>query len=447
MAQQERLGTGLQSQPLLSGGNDNPSLTQGTPTTFFFNNVPDRAPSGQLAYLLPFVDVTISGNFVQAGGGGSVVPWDSFVSALLDSGEISNAWHGTPISANNFKGAHAHIWEYICNGFRYASRRRAPFAAANGTYPFDWTFRMPLSARYGNLIRETSQLALLYQNAQLKLNIPPASVITGLSAGSSLTALTCRASAKLLPTTELTLGTVMELVMSQFASGGSQITIPKFGTDTYISGVLGQGGVAWLGWLTSVLNQGGSFTSNNITQFNFPWRGQVQTNHTIDLALDQHLAMINDRPNEGVSDTTVAGHQLDSNNFPYLMTANDTPIAGLDQRNMYAWPLVPANNALDLTDLQTAAGDQTFNATATGGFGGVAHIILGHYARVWQVAKAKDWVAQIMAGGANSLAAYVLGAAGAQAAAAKQLMVRTPKTQQTLTPDQGTYLAHMFTNA
>lgn len=442
----DRLGSGPQASPLLSGSTDAPIPTAGNQTSFFFNTVPDRCPSPGLAYILPFVLLTLKFSITQSGGTGVVIAGDRVVGQLFDSFEISNAWHATPISANNVKGVHHQIWENIGNGFRYASRRLEAVPAANGTYNRELQILLPLSCRFGALMRETAQLSLLYQNAQLKVNMAPTTRITTLSPGSSVTFTSLRASAILVPTTELVLGTPFEFVLSQFSSGGSMVQIPKFGTDTNLSGVQAKGGVGWLGWITGELDQGGSFVTGNLTQFNFDWRGQQFTNHMDALALTQFWAMFADEPRVGTQDTSVANPTiLDVNNFPYTQS-NTVRIQGQALSSMYAFPLVPGSDDLQLTDLQTASGDQKFNATVTGGFGGTPHQILGYYGRVWEAPKAIDWVNQLMAGGSNSLASYVLGGVDQANAAAKLgLQVRRPRTQVQLTGDQATYLSHQLT--
>jgi hypothetical protein len=438
--QAERLGSGVQVWPLLSGTTNAPVPTAGNQTVFFLKTVPDRCPSPGLAYLLPMIAVTIALTWTQ-GGAGSVVPVDRLLGCILDSVEVSGAWHGTPVKADSMKGIHAQVWEFVGNGFRYATRRQAAIPVAAAAYRRDITFLIPLCSRQGGLLNETSQLALLYQNAQLKLNFANLTTsVTNASAGSTVALINVQASGVLVPTSELLLGTPTEFILHTFPSGGSQIEIPNFGLETGLTGVLGKSGVLHAAWLTNVLDQGGSFASANVTQYDFAWRGQTQTNHSIAVALAQHWAMINDRTNLGVSDTSVAPHQEDLPAFPYLQTASDAAAVGLDQNNMYFWPLVPGSNTLQLTDLQTANGNQKFNATVTGGFGGTPHSILCHYAKVWDVAKRKDFIAQIGAGGTNSLAYYVLGAQ----AAASTLVLRKPKSTQTWTPDQATYLPAHF---
>ena len=444
----DRLGSGITASPLLSGSTDAPVPVAGNQTSFFFNTVPDRCPSPGLAYILPFILLTLQCAVTQSGGNGLVLQGDRLPGLLFDSFEVSNAWHATPISANNVKGVHHAVWEFVCNGFRYAARRPEAVPAANGVYNREINIILPLSMRAGSLLRETAQLALLYQNAQMKVNMAPTTRLTTASPGSSVAFTNLRASAILVPTTELVLGTPFELVLSQFASGGSMVQIPKFGTDTSLSGVQAKGGVGWCGWLTGELDQGGSFVSANVTQYNFDWRGQQFTNHMAAIALAQMWAQPNDLPRVGTGDTSAANPAIqDVNNFPYTQANAVRSAVNMNESSMLAWPLVPGSDDLQLTDLQTAAGDQKFNATVTGGFGGTPHLVLGYYARVWEQAKAVDWVNQLMAGGSNSLAAYVLGGVSqANAAAALGLQVRRPRTQVSLTGDQATYLSHQLTS-
>lgn len=436
-----KLATGPQLVPLLSGASDNPSLTASQRTSFFLNTIPDRCPTAPCAYYLPFLLLTISGTLTQ-GGSGSIIYWDRFMGALIDSIGVNNAWHGSPVSADMVKGAHAAVWEFVANGFRYASRRRQAFPVAAAAYPFNATVAIPLSARYGNMISDTSQLAKLYQTAKLDINVPAASVLTNMSTGATLSSLTARCSAVLVPRQDLVLGTATELILHQIAAGGAKVQIKGFGTDTGLTGVENKGGVLWLGALTSALDQGGAYASANVTQVTFNWRSQQQTNHTLALALLQHAAMINDRPNIGPNTTAGTTSELDS--FPYSMAQADAAVANLDQTLMLAWPLVPGGNDANLTEVQTANRDETFDMSVSGGFSGT-HQIIGHYAKQWTDEKVRDWVRQVQDGGSDSLAAYVAG--GVQKANGLVLARRTPRDKHVLSADQGAYLPYQLVPA
>jgi hypothetical protein len=438
-----RLGTGPQLWPLQSQSSDNPSLTQGAVTAFPLNSIPDRCKSGPLAYYLPFILLTISGTY-NPGAAGAIVPWDKFIGALISSLEVSSAWHGSPVQPTMVLGRHLSVTEYVANGFRYATRRRTAFASGAGNVAFDATVAVPLCARYGQMMTETSQLAKLYQTATLKVNVAPASVIVGLGgANATLVNLTARASAVLVPRQEIVLGTPTEIILHSIVAGGSNVVIQNFGRDTGFTGVKNKGGVLFLGELTQYLDGGAAMISSLITQFSFPWRDQVQTNHILAIALQQHIGMQNDRPNKGGQDQSVAGRQQDFASFPYTDLTQDTAASVLDQANMTVFPLVPGSDQARLTDLETASKDELYSLTVTGGFAN-SHLLIGHYAKEWEPAKVQDWVGQVTNGGADSLAAYVLGAdraaANAQAGIAG-LLRRSPRDKHTMSPDETSYLA------
>ncbi len=434
-------GTGGQLWPLTTGNNDHPDLTAGQQTSFFFNTVPDRCPTAPLAYYLPVIYLTISGNVVQPGSGSSAIFWDKLPKALFTSINLQNAWHGTPISANHVLGAQAPVWEYYANGFRYGSRRRPPIPAGGATHPFAYTFALtPAVSRFGRLMSSTAQLAALFQQAQLQINVAPASVIAGLSGGATLTSLKARASAALVPRNELVLGTPVETILHQIVAGSNsnQVQIKGFGTDSMLTGVQNKGGVVFLSELTSEV--GGVFASEDVTAYNFPWRGQGAPIYDMDgfVAMQQLSNMPNDRPN--VLPSNISGGDSEMNNPPYAMNNSDNWVedAGAAQNfaNMYGWTMAQGGNELDLTDVQTADSDQSYFLTVDGGFDSGAHLIMGMYAKAWQENMVLDWQKQVTKGGGSSLAAYVLGANYAGAT----LKQRPPKTKHIITPDNIAYL-------
>ncbi len=58
--------------PLQSGSTTSPVLLPGKVTSFQFQDVPDRSPTGPLAYFMPGVELTFSGVAVQGAEGGAV---------------------------------------------------------------------------------------------------------------------------------------------------------------------------------------------------------------------------------------------------------------------------------------------------------------------------------------------------------------------------------------
>ncbi len=437
-------GTGSILWDLVTGNNDDPTLTQGKPTSFFCNTVPDRCDTGPLAYYLPVFLLTIVATLVQSGTLGSVIYWDQIPAALLDSVQLLNAWHGTPISNNYVKGSNLPVVEYHQNGFVRPVRERPPYAAAAGSYPVEYTFALrPSVCAIGNLENETSQLAALFQTAQLKLNIAGSSVIAGLSTGATLTNMSARVSAVLVPRNELVLGTPVEPVLHEIVAGttGNQIQIKGFGTDTALTGVEQKGGVVSLLELTSVNGQGGCFTADNVTSYNFPWGGQDQIANIIGYVAMQAIGQLPQTRNQA-QPTIITGGDSNMAGYPYTMSKSDQITAGagavnLDLTNLLFWPLRHAGSDATLSDVQTADGDKQYFLTVTGGFGSGTHEILGFYARRWTDSMRAAWVKKIT-GGNDPLSEYVLGAGNTAKA---QLGQRIPTGKHLLTNDNFTYLA------
>jgi hypothetical protein len=444
----ELAGTGAQLWPLTTGNNQAPTLSQGVPTSFFCNTVPDRCPSGPLAYYLPVVLLTIYGTLTQPSSGGTAVYWDQLIGALIDSIDWINAWHGTVVSANHVKGVHLPVVEYYANGFRYGDRRRPPIPSTAGTYTFGYTVAItPSISRLGRLMPDTMQLAKLFLQSQLKINVAPASALTALSTGATFGTLTAKASAVLVPRQELVLGTPVETILHQIVAGStsSAVQIKGFGTDTMLKGINNKGGVVFLGELTSAGSLGGAFTMESVTQYSFPWRGQEQTQHPEGIVcMSQFGNMPNDRANTFPS--FVAGGDGEYNNPPFIMSKSDAATTpnqlAMDLVGNMFWPMVQGGNDLTLAELQTASNDAQYFLTVSGGFTGNTHLVLAMYARQWLDTMMADWVKQVTDGGTDSLASYVLG--GQAAVRAAKLQQRRPRIKHVVTPDQATYLPWQF---
>lgn len=401
--------------PLQSGSTNQPTLNPGSQTTFQFQDVPDRSPTGPLAYYLPGCLLTFSGVLNQVGTTGNAIYSDQFFAMLFSNLAWIQAWFGTPISSQHVQGSQWQVIEYFANGQRYASNPRGVIAPATaGAYSWEVTIFVPFASdRTNNLSHDTSQLALLARASQLQINVAPASVLTAASPGATLTSFKARCSAILEPRQELVLGTPVETILTQIVAGsGNSVKITNFGTDTGLQGIDPGGGVLALLFLTSQLNQGGSFDSQNILDFVWQWRGQSFTQDV--LALLQNWKRQLPSPFAGGTNGNI-GSGVTGNSqiigLPYIVDNTQTyqgGVANVDLRNLLFWALVLNGQRPRLTSLQTADSDQTFNMTVTGGYTGT-HQILGRYARSWQKPMRDNWVAQVMAGGGGSLAAYVLG--------------------------------------
>jgi len=430
--------------PLLSGSTNQPTLTPGQQTSFQFQDVPDRSPTGPLAYYLPGVLVTFSGNVVVAGSAGSQIMGDQFFGALFSSLAWIQAWHGSPVQAQHIVGNQWAVTEFMTSGQRYQSPIHSIVAsAAAGTYPFEITIFVPFSStRLGDLENDTSQLALLARASQLQINVAPASALTALSTGATFSNFKARASAVLVPRQELVLGTPVETILTQIVAGsGNAVKITNFGTDTGLQGVDPGGGVLDLLFLTSANGQGGSFASDNITDFQWQWRGQQYTQDTLALLQMWKRLLPVPFPSFGGVITPNAAGSGPLVGVPYPLNNGATNTlapqssALVEQKNLLFWGLIMPGNEPRLTALQTADSDQTFNMTVTGGYAGT-HLLQGRYARSWQERMLTSWKSQMYAGGEGSLARYVLGSKYGGA----HLVRRGPAGKHVITGDETRYL-------
>lgn len=394
--------------PLQSGSTNEPPLTAGKQTTFQLNDVPDRCPSGPLAYYLPGCKATFRGDAVQTGGEGAMAIYtDTFYALLFEKLVWLQTFFGTPLQGQNVTGAQWAALEYISNGYRYEQNPREVVSATAGTYPFEVEIFIPFaSCMLEGLQEQTEQLALLARSSQLQIVAGPLS--SGLV---NLTNVTVTVSAALMPRQELVFGTPIEPVLSQIVAGaGTSVKITNFGTDTGINGVDPGGGVLSLLALTNVGTMGGSFDAQNLTQLQFNWRGQQQTQDILGLLTMWRRLL----PSKQDLQAIPANGNVNMQGFPYLVgsAVSNTPAASHNEElgNLLCWPLVLPGRKVRLTSLQTASTDETFNMTVTGGFEpGSSHQLLGHYARSWQERMVAAWVSQVTAGDGGSLAAYVLG--------------------------------------
>lgn len=436
-------GTGSILWPLVTGNNDSPTPVANKTTSFFCNTVPDRCPTGPLAYYLPVFLLTVLATLTQPGSGGTRIFWDQLPQALISSVQLLNCWHGTPISNNYVTGQTLNITEFYSNGFERAQRERPPYPGTSGAYPVEYVFALrPSVSALGNLELETSQLALLYQTGQLKINWADTSVINTLSNGATITYTGARVDAVLVPRNELVLGTPVETVLHQAvaSSTSSAIQIKGFGTDTALNGCEAKGGVINLFELTSVNNQGGAFVAENVQNFSFPWRGQDRTDSVRAFFLANTLGLM---PNTKSSafPTPVSGGDSSMNQPPYAMYKSDQLLTSgsdlMDLREALFWPMgAHGGNDLALSDIQTADSDKQYYLQVNGGFPGNNHMVLGMYARRFNDAMRAAWVKKIT-GGEDPLAAYVLGADNVGKA---NLGQRVPSGKHLLTNDNFTYL-------
>jgi hypothetical protein len=385
--------TGFHFYPLTTGASDTYTWNASDLATFNLKNIPILV--SDLAYYMYGITVTFTGNWVQ-GGSGSQVNRDQLIRSLIDSIEIRNAWHGTVISSRQIKGSMLPIVEFVGAGYQDGQRGPTAIPVAAGTYPFRLNLFIPLCVGLGDKPHHTAQLALFYKQAQLDINTPLASVATGISTGSSITAVSVRASATMLPEPEIRLGPAVEWVDYQSAAsvGQAQIELDSFGNKTGISGTIPNAGVVWMGALSSSGGLPGSFATSTVSRYSFPWRGQVDIRHIDPFIMGQLMCMGPSRP-DYVALSSTALYSGATSGFPYARD-NDLSATGQGLTGLLFFPLVTPANDLELTKIQLAKGTQSYFIDAT--FAGTNHTLTQHV-RSFDDNKREDAVKQVVDSG------------------------------------------------
>jgi hypothetical protein len=397
--------TGFHFYPLSAGSNDNPTFSQTSPTSFELKNIPICV--GDLPYYVYGVLLTFYGDVDQPASGGSALNYNQLRQALIDSLEVRNAWHGTPISANHVKGTMLPIIEAVGGGYCTPQVTPGPMQATDGDRAFEISVFVPLCIGNGAKPHHSAQLALFYKQAQLVINPAAASILAGFSTGSAFEALTVRASAVMLPEPELRLGPVAEWIdyQSSASSNQTQIALDSFGNVTGLAGTIPNAGVMWMGALTNVDGLPGSFALENVTRYSFPFRGQVDIMQMQAFVAMQLYSMGGDFAARAAQAQLANLSGQAAVAFPYSISNTLSGTSAMQQlARMLFLPMITPAVDLELTKVQTAKGTQSYFVTGPT-FSGTNHTLAQHV-RSFDDRKREDAVRQIVDSG---LAKQVLG--------------------------------------
>jgi hypothetical protein len=445
-----KTGTGGQTWPLTSPLSA-PVFAAGGQVRFDMNDVPAKCPTGPLAYYVPALILTFIGALVNAGESPSSVTLMDLPGLLIQSVEVRDVWHGVPVSSQYWLGEHLRIHEFIGSGYQYA-QRISNWITPDASPGADATFqvRIPLSAGEGQLIRETSQLALLYQPGSVNITMKSASVLDGKSSGTTwVGSINC--DLELDPRAELVLGTPIEHVLHRQVSAPTDpdIQIKGFGRSSKLTGVEAKGGVLHLMELTATttgpsgVSLGGVFLGDEVARYSFDWRGQKitsnpravlstllgQMGHWPDVPVPGNAITVGDAGNASSEQTT----------FPYEARGANLAVAEPLNANLLAWLMVVSGIDARLTDVQCADSDQTYHLELGGSatYDTGDHLILARYAKVFAEGKRADWISQVKRAGLDT---YVLGNGAGNAA----LRPRAPTDKHTITADQLAFLPYQY---
>jgi len=383
-----KTGTGMQFWPLSTGTSDVPALVPGSPLEFNLSTIPIN--QGRMAYYLHGLVLTFSGVITNAGGTGVAIMQQAILNVLIDSMELRNCFHGTPISPSFVKGYWLPTISFIGGGYNYGTRNYGQTNSTNGAWAVNFSLYLPLSMGNGARPYHTAQLALFYRQAIFKLQAQVGSVLTTISPGSTFsTPFTVRCSAALLPRPEISVGPGVEWVDYQTSatSGQTDVQLKSFGNVTQLLNSESGAGVAFAmamgnaaGVLPACYQQPGAFDPKNVTQIQIPWRGQINTTHIAPLVVQQLMSQGQARQLFSSLIVSTSGVSTDYSDWPHF------PSAGFGSQtelvNLMGIPLVPQSTNVDLTKIQVVNGDTSYQLTLSSGPSGTHHTLVQHV-RSW----------------------------------------------------------------
>jgi hypothetical protein len=355
--------------PLSTGSSDSPAFTPGGSIKFQLSTLPRNL--GSLAYYLYGVFLTFTGTLTQSGGTGALINDQTLTRLLVDYLALQNAWHGTPISAQMWKGYWLPTILAVGGGYNLSAPVAGPILAANGATTFTKTMFIPLALGNGDKPHHTAQLNVLYRNAYLELGCQASSPLSIYSPGATFSGLTVRASAACLPEPEIRVGPGVEWVDYQqsASTGQTQVILDSFGNNTQLINTEPGAGVAFAMAMSNNFGQPGSFDPIYLTQVSIPFRSQIQTSHVFPF-VGQQLASQGPRRSLGT---------LETSDFPY---GQNGAIGALEVSGLLGLPIVPQPTGFQTSKMQVVSGDTSYYLSMGSGPNGTHHTLVQHV-RSW----------------------------------------------------------------
>jgi hypothetical protein len=332
---------------------------------------------------------------------------DLLLKWLFESVEVRNCWHGTPISQNHAKGAVLGLMEFMGCGYQYFGRRMSTpaFNSLNQKFLKVNCF-LPLSYNMSEKGHHTALPMTFYKNGELQLNFGSGPLDAQSEAGPTFSSATIKASAILLPESEIHVGAGQQFVdYPSAANAGSEIVkMDSFGNNTTLQDVESGAGVDFLFWLSSQYDQGQGFAGparvKDLTRIGLPFRGIQSTTHLDPLLLGFEAAMggREDGESDPYDGTSMDVVKSNLSGFPYAhnyagpLTA-DFASDGSDIRDMLGLPIIYPGRDLELTKIQSFEGTQSYFLTFAAGkapVNGSTHHSFSHAFYSWTPAKWDD---------------------------------------------------------
>jgi len=373
------------------------------------------APGGRGQFLLSDLPRTIDGNLaahlvgilltfiVELGSGGvetHAANTDRFLTWLLESVEVRNAWHGTPVSQNHAKGCMLGLMEFLACGYQYFGRRMSvpAFEQLDNRFIKINCF-IPLSYNMGAKGHHSALPTIFYKNSELILNFGIGSGDAPPPEGeATIQGATLKASAIMLAEREIHMGPGQQFVdyPSVVSAGSEAVKLDSFGNSTSLQRIEAGAGVDFLAWLSSHYTQSATFAGpalvRDIRRVQVPFRGIASTTHLEPFLLGFEAAIGGrDRGESDPYDATamdVVASNLSG--FPYAENyagplAADFAADHDDLRDMHVFPLIYPGRDLQATKVAAYEGTQSYFLAWAAGLAPLAgtHHTFAHQFHSW----------------------------------------------------------------
>lgn len=359
--------SGLVKWALKGSQGDNPTYAASSNFTFNLDDLP-VAIGGKCLYLagieLDFVSTVANNNSAA-----SVLLDRDFYRIYVQDIQLENCWHGTPISANHWKGTLWPLYEWFSCGYRFWAGRRRLVSTGVSSQVHRFRPFLPLGSGLFTKSHHTMLPALMYKKGTLVLNTAASTVLTGISTGASLSSGTIRATAVMVAEPEVRLGPAIEWIDYQtpYASNNESIELRSFGNATGLVGTEAGAGLSALAWVANKDGMPGAGDTANISRIAIPFRDQFPMR-----AMDPFFTELEQAAdlNRGYQDMTNS-----TSPFPYPASSDTT------EQTCDIFPLVTPSPDLELSKIQTVEGTQSYFLTISSGSG--THHTVAQHVRSW----------------------------------------------------------------
>lgn len=340
------------------------------------------------------------------GGGTAAVdrPPHHITTALIADVNLDSAWHGTPVSKDDFQGKFLDVIERISCGHRYFTRRRIPLRGADAAAGVIVTHSVfiPVSFGCGASPQHSCLPTLFYRPSTLTINWAAQDTVrfgaTGLRCANTANS-SVRVSAVIVPQKEIVFSPAHQwrLFTSNPTAASNQVFLNGFGSGN-VQGVQADAAIDTCLIMSQILGSSmsstgsiitGSHNADSITELSCDWLNQPPTKDVRPFWA-QMEALDHREHSQSVRGTAsgqpLVGYVADQTGFGFEMNAiSGGSVDGSEQDIAnWAWftPLRIAGRNMETSKLPRVLGSQTYNRAATI-LANTADNTLAHHWKPW----------------------------------------------------------------